>query len=1110
MTKLYGFRSSAVSVLAGHGKSTVFEHMEIVKSVTPAPLLTLSKHNLDMLKSFTPIVPVWLDKALPEQRVEARRRIEASVTAHSALNDAMAGVKALKEFAEPLLKKRISEFFNIDLDVNKTWIELTRPARLFSSPQSEYFTLLEAALHNFEEEEARPSHFYRTEIFTYEPLKTGIRKRVSMNTGRFIELCRELNLGQQYQAHIKAVLKWDDVVAQGKWRDVFVGYHKAALKAASQIALLKDDIEPKHHSALMEIISGHTSVRVDGKRVWSRSLSFMGMALHRCIIFELAEPDDQSILDKLWPIVDTGPQNGFIAYLPDDPDHPVKYYPSLNAFKARLISQFSRKNPGASQSSEAPTDYQNFFSRFVKHKDRAKYFTSFTELVPREFPRHMTIKRRQKQAPDFLLQLRVLDPSGDPWHQAFDIWTTFFREYKAQLLLDARSQAVPTEDADASGRQGLVVQLLDMGLTMLTLASFLVPPVGLVMLGVTAVQLMNEVLEGVEDLSLGDKEAGWRHITGVLDNLITMGAGIPAFELLTAPAHAEFNAIELANGQKRLWKPDLAAYRSDVSLEGHVPNAQGQYRIADRHYVRVEGDVFEKRLDPVIGKWRIQHPKKPQAYQPILEADTAGNWQHTLDRTVKQPAQDASVTEVTDQDAGRELVAESDVAPLQSLPVSSQGISNATYKRYAVKASDIAGLTPSKGIFRSTDGQQFYIRNIDGKGKVAVYSIRNSFNLNADIVDVNIVDPNTNRATELRLWQVAPDQWQPLSLRGGNNAVSFDSAQSFTSSSGENLAIATADMMASSRPVFTRKQLPNGLSEPVIAVGEQRYPGHVPLDWGRPHQGLPFTAEQTNIRQALSVPEFSRVTINTNLFEAGKVRYSSSVAKQLANRQGGSRFVFEMQRMRYSGAVEGEFNAIKIVDIEAGEIPDQSNAVSGYWAPQGGYVDIPVHPGWAEPDYVFTPGFGGCSLVVDQLEENVLRVRHVEGGKEDAQYNSLPGGEHGWGQAAAMEYYDYGIAADQNNNADTLLGGFAFMKYDRRTKVWNIHYQSLQGTPNITRYSVAKPGLFGQSDSYVAVYEPSKVRKTMAKQVVTAKEPVGQKDAHAGDPLRIEDAKSFA
>lgn len=131
MTELYGFRSSAVSVLAGHGKSTVFEHMEIVKSVTPAPLLTMSKHNLDMLKSFTPIVPVWLDKALPEQRVEARRRVEASVTAHTALNDAMAGVKALKEFAEPLLKKRISEFFNLDLDVNKTWIELTRPARLF-------------------------------------------------------------------------------------------------------------------------------------------------------------------------------------------------------------------------------------------------------------------------------------------------------------------------------------------------------------------------------------------------------------------------------------------------------------------------------------------------------------------------------------------------------------------------------------------------------------------------------------------------------------------------------------------------------------------------------------------------------------------------------------------------------------------------------------------------------------------------------------------------------------------------------------------------------------------------------------------------------------------
>lgn len=473
-------------------------------------------------------------------------------------------------------------------------------------------------------------------------------------------------------------------------------------------------------------------------------------------------------------------------------------------------------------------------------------------------------------------------------------------------------------------------------------------------------------------------------------------------------------------------------------------------------------------------------PEKPQAYQPILEQDTAGNWYHTLSRRLSKPA------------------------------TKSAGISNDTYRRYAVKQSEITGLTPSKGIFRSADGQQFYIRNIDGMGKVAVYPIRNSFNLNADIVDVNIVDPNTNRATELRLWQVAPDQWQPLSLRGGNNAERFDGAQSFTSSEVDDLAIAVADTMVLSNPVFTRKQLPNGLSEPVIAAGEQRNPGSVPLDWGRLHLGLPFTAEQTNIRQALLVPQFSRVMISTNLFEAGKVRYSTSVARQLANKQGGSRFVFEMQRMSYSGAVEGEFNAIKIVDIDAGEIPDQSNAVSGYWAPQGGYVDIPVHPGWAEPDYVFTPGFGGCSLVVDQLEENVLRVRHVEGAKEDAQYNTLPAGEHGWGQAAAMEYSDYGIAADQNNNADTLLGGFAFMKYDRTTKVWNIHFQSLQGTPNISRYSVAKPGLFGQSDSYVAVYEPSTVRKTMTKRVVTATEPVGPKEAPASEPLRTAEAESFA
>lgn len=43
--------------------------------------------------------------------------------------------------------------------------------------------------------------------------------------------------------------------------------------------------------------------------------------------------------------------------------------------------------------------------------------------------------------------------------------------------------------------------------------------------------------------------------------------------------------------------------------------------------------------------------------------------------------------------------------------------------------------------------------------------------------------------------------------------------------------------------------------------------------------------------------------------------------------------IFSMQRMTTSGVVEGEFNAISVWSTPD-ELPHQTNALSGYWAPQ--------------------------------------------------------------------------------------------------------------------------------------------------------------------------------
>ncbi|MGP6458709.1 RHS repeat domain-containing protein [Pseudomonas parakoreensis] len=287
---------------------------------------------------------------------------------------------------------------------------------------------------------------------------------------------------------------------------------------------------------------------------------------------------------------------------------------------------------------------------------------------------------------------------------------------------------------------------------------------------------------------------------------------------------------------------------------------------------------------------------------------------------------------------------------------------------------------------------------------------------------------------------------------------------------------------------ITRKPLANGLWEPVIASGSKREMTAVAFtDKGEPNRFVPAMGNPTPIAKALQTPEFGKVVVDTKFLDPTPGRYSKAVVSGLSNTAGGAEFIFTMDKLTYSGASNGAFNALRIVDIAAGQMPDKANAVSGYWAPQGGYVDIPVNPSGVQPDHVFTPAFSGCSLTVEQLNRNVLRVRHVEGGKEDTQFNNLPRSEHGLGLGATMEYPDYGYAANDSGQLQEFKNAFAFMKFDRKQQTWNIHYQTIEGTASITRYEPAKRGLFTKTNASVSAHASIKVRQSMSKRVAIAR-----------------------
>ncbi|WP_175964441.1 TcdA/TcdB pore-forming domain-containing protein [Burkholderia pyrrocinia] len=107
--------------------------------------------------------------------------------------------------------------------------------------------------------------------------------------------------------------------------------------------------------------------------------------------------------------------------------------------------------------------------------------------------------------------------------------------------------------------------------------------------------------------------------------------------------------------------------------------------------------------------------------------------------------------------------------------------------------------------------------------------------------------------------------------------------------------------------------------------------------------------------------------------------------------------------------------------------------VNAYWAPQGSYVDIPIHPGPNDSNILFTPDFGGCHIAIDQINDDTYRVYHVEGGKENVQYNNLP--DHGYGHVASMESRDYSQDTPNGQSAS----GHAYMIYEDGT--WKIRWQ---------------------------------------------------------------------
>ncbi|SDQ64469.1 Leucine rich repeat-containing protein [Pseudomonas sp. UC 17F4] len=479
-------------------------------------------------------LPGWLRDA-PLAAVQAlQQSMGDSQRAQVPMQALLDSLQSPEDFAAPLLSAALSARFAQRVNVHTWRLRLVR--RIIdglpqaSLPpvfrvQTRYQSPLHAALHNFAAEEAvEGSHDQQTAIIdehgTVQPLSVAA----------FARLCRELDVGGKYQAHIKSFFspaaegaRQVNKTLEQSWR--------SGLAVALNQAWIKGDLDDASHQCLLRTLAFRPLVPNATLSSFAHHLNLLGKRLVGVVAFELREQlfEPNGYSDVL----------SVVLYIPDDPLKPLKQYTSWDAAYSALAARF------------AQAGYARFFQRFVSERDRGAFLTTLRRLLTQGSTGS------------------AIELDGRHFAFAGPLLATLSAARIAKIEDDARVLAVPTDDEDRTERSQRLQEYQEIGLTLANLAGFFVPGLGEVMLGVAVAQLLGEVYHGYEDWQQGDREGAMNHLLGVAENLaanaLLLAGGKVLVKALQRSGFVDgLVPVELADQRQRLWNPDLQTYRDNA------------------------------------------------------------------------------------------------------------------------------------------------------------------------------------------------------------------------------------------------------------------------------------------------------------------------------------------------------------------------------------------------------------------------------------------------------------------------------------------------------------------------------------------------------------------
>lgn len=603
------------------------EHFDLLKARIPGWYSGAIVQRQQELSDHALELPGWYAQASPDLWNSLKDNHSLYRERLNEVDNRLGNIQDIRAFAEPLLEQAILDEFNLALNVNEVYFvrKYGRKTRddffgaLVLDSEGGHFdryeyrgtSLLEAALANFTPQETGKSACVDCDLITtVRPFQGGavvpsvdaVRAgAVPIAPEAFAKVCRTLDLGRQYQEHINAVLRPEDSKTYNPLDHSLEEHHRQGLALSIQVARAKADINPAVYQMLQQVIDGASDVSLDGQAVTFKSLKVFDIELVGPL---LIGPDLESSR-RVVPVV---------AYLPGDPEHPLKAYASSAAFMAEL----RRRLHGSA--------YRRFFSRFVPLRQQGIFFRQFKHLYQ--------IAPTVDDQADYPLKwsLRHLPMGTVPIPG--DLWGSLRLRQIEKIQADARAVAVPTGDEDKKARLARLDSYLDAVVDVFNLAAFVVPGLGPLMLTVGAVQMFNEAFEGIEAFERGETREMWAHFSSVALNTAFVATGAAVLPHIQWSGTVDrLEPVQLANGEARLWRPDLSVYQSELAPPVAAnPDTQGLYRVGDQQILPLGEQHFEVQQDPQTLRYRIRHPSRPDAYQPELMDNGNGAWHHELEQ----------------------------------------------------------------------------------------------------------------------------------------------------------------------------------------------------------------------------------------------------------------------------------------------------------------------------------------------------------------------------------------------------------------------------------------------------------------------------------------------